>query len=79
MHLVHDGMHEPTNTRASVSANQTCFVLRELHLMKGPDIEAIFSVEWSIDIVKKHNVTKRVGHVFRSVWLAQTGQTFPGI
>ena len=36
-------------------------VLLELHLMKGPDTEAIFSVVCSSDIIlNQHNIIKRL-------------------
>ena len=35
------------------------YCLRELHLLKGPCIEAIVSVVSSSDILEQHNIVKR--------------------
>ena len=51
LNLVHDGMS--THGRRQVYKHVSLFIAsRELHLMKIPDIEAIFSVVCSGDIVK---------------------------
>ena len=46
-------------------------VLREYHLMKGPDNEAIFSVVCVSDILEQHNIIKRLWHIFE-LWFLQT-------
>ena len=50
LNLAHDVMNvaDLNRTRA--------IVLREYHLMKGPDNEAIFSVVCSSDILEQHRV-----------------------
>ena len=51
-------------------------VLRELdYLIKGPDIEAIFSAVCSSDIIKQHNIITHLQHLFWLVWFAQTADT----
>ena len=63
LNIFHDG------TRASVSATQFFFIVsRELHLMKGPESEAIVSVVCSSNILRQHNIINRFS---RLVWFSQ--------
>ena len=42
-------------------------VLREYHLMKGPDKEAIFSFMCSSDILEQHDINNRRGRVGKGI------------
>ena len=61
LNLVHGGMS--THGRKEEYSGKLVYlfiVLRQLDLMKGPDIEAIFSVVRSSDILELHNIIKNL-------------------
>ncbi len=64
-HLDHEGMRRRKLEYSGMRLSQF-IVLRELHVMKGPDshTEATFS---SSEIVEKHNIIKRLWHHFRLI------------
>ena len=64
LNLVDEGM-STHGRKQEYSGKRVSFyiVLRELHFMKGPDTEAIFSVVCSSDILELHNIIKSLGYL----------------
>ena len=61
LNLAHEGMSGLKQEYAYSGKRVSLFiVLRELHLMKVPDTQAIFSVVCSSNIVEEHNIIKHL-------------------